>query len=135
MQEIWKDAPGFEEYYEISTTGKVKSKDRYVKHNYGGLKLLKGKLRRLVKKGKYINIDLYPTGKQVSVHRLVAEAFISNPNNYPLVMHKDNNTENNNVDNLMWGTYSMNAKQCVKDKRHKGYENGTGKRRTELDSK
>lgn len=44
-----------------------------------------------------------------SIHRLVAEAFIPNPNNYPCINHKDENPSNNNIDNLEWCTYKYNA--------------------------
>lgn len=129
--EQWKDIKGFEEYYQVSNLGNVKSKDRYTNHNYGGLKLQKGKLRNPTKAGNYLKVDLYPGNKQISIHRLVAEHFIDNPNNHKVVMHKDNNPHNNSIDNLQWGSYSMNTKQCVKDNRHKGYENGNGKRKHE----
>ena len=111
--EIWKDINGFEQYYQISNLGNVKSKDRYTKHNYGGLKLQKGKLRNPTKSGKYLKVDLYPGNKQITLHRLVAEHFIDNPNNYNLVMHMDNNPHNNQASNLKWGTHSMNSKHCV----------------------
>lgn len=65
---------------------------------------------------KYCGIN-YCNGKHITkrVHRLVAEAFIPNPNNYPIVMHKDNNKKNNNVNNLKWGTISENTKQTCTD--------------------
>ena len=65
---------------------------------------------------KYCGIN-YNNGKHISkrVHRLVAETFLPNPNNYPIVMHKDNNKKNNNVDNLQWGTVSQNTKQAYDD--------------------
>lgn len=60
----------------------------------------------------YCNIT-YPEGqKQKRVHKLVAEAFIPNPNNYPIVMHKDDNKTNPHMDNLEWGTISKNTKDA-----------------------
>jgi hypothetical protein len=56
-------------------------------------------------------------GKWYKAHRLVAMVYIPNPNNYPIVMHKDNNPLNNYKDNLMWGTHSMNNLQCSKEGR------------------
>jgi len=120
--EIWKDLKGYEEYYQISSYGNIMGKDRYVRHNYGGLKLVKGKLRKPTACGnsnQYLKVDLYPSGKQITIHRLVAENYIPNPNGYKLVMHLDNNPHNNCVDNLQWGTHSMNVKQCVRDGRWK----------------
>jgi len=127
--EIWKDIKGFEENYQISNFGNVKSKDRYVKHNYGGLKILRGKLRKVTGVGDYLKIDLYPGCKQFTIHRLVAEHFIDNPNNYECVLHRDNNPKNNVFSNLYWGTHQMNNQQCVNDGRHRGFENGVGIRK------
>ena len=58
----------------------------------------------------------YLTGRKTKrVHRIVAEAFIPNPNNYPIVMHLDNNKKNNNINNLAWGTISQNTLSAVRD--------------------
>ena len=63
--------------------------------------------------GGYLAVDLSCNGHKEKwlVHRLVATAFIPNPNNYPVVMHLDNNRQNPNVNNLKWGTYLENNKQ------------------------
>ena len=67
----------------------------------------------LIKGYLYVSIKS-KNGKQVQrrVHILVAKAFIPNPNNYPIVMHKDDNKANPNVDNLQWGTVSQNTKSA-----------------------
>lgn len=73
----------------------------------------------------YVPINYKTGSKKRRAHRIVAEAFIPNPNNYPIVMHKDNNKKNNHVDNLMWGTISMNTQQAFDDnliKNASGYE-------------
>lgn len=77
----------------------------------------------------YTNITYLINGKHINkqrrVHILLAETFLPNPNNYPVVMHKDNNKENNNLDNLKWGTISENTQQAVDDglcRNDKGYE-------------
>lgn len=54
------------------------------------------------------------------VHRIVAETYLDNPNNYPIVNHKNNMRSDNNVDNLEWATNSMNQLQRYKDGRHRG---------------
>lgn len=77
---------------------------------------------------KYIHPSIFQNGYKVAtltdtehnrrkflLHRLVAQTFIPNPNNYPIVMHLDNNPLNCNVDNLQWGTYSENNAQAIKD--------------------
>lgn len=63
-------------------------------------------------------ITLYGLSRQVS--RLVAISFISNPQNYPCVLHNDNNPLNNHYKNLRWGTNKMNSQQMVKDGRANG---------------
>lgn len=104
MKENWKDIKGYEGLYQVSDRGRIKS----LNYNHTGKeKLLKPKTNR--KKG-YLNIALYKYGKTEypSVHRLVAEAFIPNPDNLPQVNHKDENPTNNNVDNLEWCTAKYN---------------------------
>lgn len=64
-----------------------------------------------------IRVTDIDTGKRryLRVHRLVAEAFIPNPNGYDIVMHLDNDKTNNNVTNLKWGTVSENTQQAYND--------------------
>ena len=104
--EIWKDIEGWPGY-KVSTEGRVsgpRSKNlKLVKGNNGYMKVT------LSFKGKH---------KDKRVNRLVAEAFIPNPKNYPLVMHYDNNPMNNNVDNLSWGIYAENNKWMYTCNRH-----------------
>ncbi len=71
------------------------------------------------RKGGYEYVVLLDKGEQYcySVHKLVALAYIPNPNNYPIVMHKDNNRTNNRVSNLLWGTHKLNMKQMAIDGR------------------
>ena len=101
--EKWKNIAGYEGKYQISSLGRVKSL------NYRNTR--KKKIIKLKKeKNGYIRVGLHYKGKQnlKSVHRLVAEAFIPNPNNYPIINHKDENKQNNRVDNLEWCTIKYN---------------------------
>lgn len=95
--EIWKEINGYPNY-QISNFGNVKS----LKNN----KILKFSLEQ------YKRCSLYKEGKRKTfrVHRLVANAFIPNPNNYKTVNHIDGNKYNNCVDNLEWCTLSYNIK-------------------------
>lgn len=104
MEEIWKDVSGFEEFYQVSSTGRVRSKRKNCK---SGTPIM-----RMFKNNGYVYVLLYDgkSGqKHKAVHRLVAREFIPNPNNFPQVNHKDENKENNRVENLEWCTAKYNA--------------------------
>ena len=104
--EIWKDVVGYEGLYQVSNLGRVKSVDRY-KDNHGTKQLVKEKIKTTRKdKQGYLLLDLYKNNKKktVRVHRLVAMAFIPNPQNKETVNHIDGNKENNTVENLEWAT-------------------------------
>ena len=112
MEEIWKDIKGYEGLYQVSTLGRVRSVSHEVIDSIGRHSIKEGKalsLRKSTQTG-YPTINLTKNGKYTSfnVHRLVAEAFIPNPNNLPCVNHKDESRDNNVVDNLEWCTYGYN---------------------------
>lgn len=118
--ELWKDIAGFEECYQISNTGRIRSKDRYVKANTTGLKFIKGKiLKPILCTNGYYETHLHLKGKRTikMLHRAVAEAFIDNPNNLPEVNHKDENPANNNAENLEWCTSKYNANYGTRNQR------------------
>lgn len=106
MKEIWKDVIGYEGLYQVSNLGRIKS--LVFKNRMTTIK--REKILSIQKTGNYDHIILYKNGKQINhlIHRLVAEAFIENKNNYKEVNHKDENTRNNNVDNLEWCNHKQN---------------------------
>lgn len=111
-KQYWKDIPGYEGKYQVSNTGKVRSL------NYQGTKGKVVRLKLYNNNHGYMMIELNKNGKKkkYSVHRLVALAFIPNPNNYPIINHKDENKTNNTVWNLEWCTpkYNINYGNCRK---------------------
>lgn len=101
---IWKDIKGYEGIYSVSNTGLIKSVSR--KGNWTDV-ILKP---CVYKKGYlYVNLNKNSKGKKFKIHRLVAEAFIDNPENKPCINHKDGDKTNNNDWNLEWVTNSENT--------------------------
>lgn len=116
--EVWKDVKGFEGLYEVSNQGRVRSIIRQVSD--GSVRPSKV----LTNRGTdYQSVDLWTNnvGHNKLVHRLVAEAFIPNPDSLPEVNHKDNNPKNNRVENLEWVSSSQNSKHRIATKQNYKY--------------
>lgn len=98
MSKIWRDIVGYEKYYEVSNYGDIRNK-------------LTGKeLALSLKRNGYLSVDLrYGEPRTVSVHRIVAIAFVENPCNLPCVNHKNEIKTDNSSDNLEWCTQKYNA--------------------------
>ncbi len=118
MEEIWKDVVGYEGLYQVSNLGRVKSLNHVRKNGKSGEYMQRGKiLQNLTSCCKYYQVGLSKNGrvKLLTVHRLVAEAFIHNPDNKPQVNHIDGNKLNNCIDNLEWCTRSENQLRAWKN--------------------
>lgn len=115
-EEVWKSITGYEEQYEISNLGHVRSLDR--KDSIG--RTLKGKSLKLLYNNKgYFMVHLCKNGQQSNklVHILVATHFVPNPNNYEEVSHKDENCENCAFWNLEWTSHKENCQMPLRRKR------------------
>ena len=102
---VWKDIPGYEGIYKINEYG-----DIYCFR-------INKNISQQIGRGGYRYVVLWKHGKEthISVHRLVATIFVPNPNNYPVVMHLDNNKLNCHYSNLQWGTFLNNVQQAAQD--------------------
>ena len=114
---MWKPIVGFEGLYEVSDDGRVRSLNRVVLDNVHGLYVhLQGKEMKLTPRrsprdkeseNQYLVVNLHKDGKSYvqNVHRLVAQAFIPNPDGLPTINHKDGVKYNNVDENLEWASF------------------------------
>lgn len=120
-QEIWKPVNGFEGLYEVSSLGRIKMLSHYARRAANSKVLLK---ERIVKEWEtqkgYLCVDLFRDGKvcHKKVHRLVAIAFVENPDNKPHIDHIDTNKKNNSVNNLRWVTPLENKNNLLTRRLH-----------------
>lgn len=124
MEEIWKEIEGYENY-EVSNMGRVRSIDRTIYQEGFGERKLKGRIVKPWHNGHgYYKVCLgsyaTPDGKRKHptefVHRLVAYAFLENPNNYPAVDHINFDRGDNRVTNLRWVSHRTNILHSVPNK-------------------
>ena len=110
MNEVWKDIPGFENFYQVSNFGRIRS----LKHWNGIRNCYDNRIKIMnptrCKTNQYYSVRL--KGKNYQLHRLIALTFLKNPNNYSVVNHIDGNKINNMVKNLEWCTHKHNTQEA-----------------------
>lgn len=134
-QEIWKDIPGSEGLYQVSSLGRIKGLPRDVNNHTGVIHLKERYLKgHPVTKG-YIQVQLASRPKRLVklIHVLVAQAFIPNPHNYPQVNHINGVKSDNRAENLEWCDNSMNQIHAYKlGLNRRGDNAGKAKKRIRL---
>lgn len=118
--EVWKSIDGYDELYMISNLGRVKSIGSICKNpRWGGYeikrtsKIIKPELSNSHVKDGYLNIRFTRKRKFLSVHQLVAKAFVNNPYNKPIVHHINHNKQDNRAENLQWVTHKENTRYAI----------------------
>lgn len=118
-KETWKPVVGYEGLYEVSDLGRVKKVARTITLADGTIKKVDERILKPSDSNGYQIVGLYRNGVSKSnwVHRLVAQAFIPNPNKLPEVNHKDEIKANNNLDNLEWVSHRDNSNYGKRNER------------------
>ena len=110
IMEEWRDIKGFEGLYQVSNLGHVKSVSRKIWNGKGFFRSKEKFVSQVLNHKGYLMVQLWSNKnfKTISVHRLVADAFVPNPKDLPQVNHKDEDKTNNKVSNLEWCTAKYN---------------------------
>lgn len=115
--EVWKSVVGYENIYQVSNMGRVKSLQRYVPFRNGNLRLTNVRiLRQSINKHRGYPLVILQKNNDEStreVHRLVGQHFVDNPEGKPSVNHKDGVKYNNVVENLEWATWSEQTLHAI----------------------
>lgn len=126
-EEEWKPVVGYEGLYEVSNLARVKRVFRVITRSDGVVRRFDENIRKLsVNKRGYSRLMLCKDGvlKNFELHRLIAEAFIPNPQNLPVVRNLNDVKSDNRIENLAWGTHKDNGADAVRnrqDRKRRGH--------------
>lgn len=132
MEEKWNNVLGFENYYQVSNFGRVKSLERKIKDNIGRMQTIKEKILKPGPSNKYdhLYVILCKNRKRVMryIHRLVLEAFDRPCPKGLECRHLDGDSQNNHISNLKWGTHKENMQdRIVHNTSNRGEKSGVSK--------
>ena len=139
MEEIWVDIEGYEGFYQVSNLGRIRSIEREIYKSNNIKQISKSHILKFEKRKGYNYVHLFKNGirKRMAVHRLVAEAFIPNPDNKPQIDHINTIRDDNRVENLHWVTPKENMENPLtkenKSKSQKGKSKGEPKSKESKD--
>lgn len=124
--EIWKDIPDYNGYYQVSNLGRIKRLDTWVSRSDGKMLHVKERiLKQEIVKGYFlITLSKDAIQKTLRVHKLVASAFIPNIENKPCIDHINGNPLDNRVENLRWCTQKENVNNPITNRRYKECKKG-----------
>ena len=119
--EIWKNIHGYEGYYMISNLGRVKSLERICYYNVHKTNIRNSRLKkeRILKTTidafgyKSVNVSVNSKNKILKIAKLIAKAFIPNPENHPIINHINGVKSDNRIENLEWCTYKHNVNHAI----------------------
>lgn len=122
-KEIWLPIENYEEFYEVSSLGRVRSKERFVRHNCGGFKKVEGRIiSQLITPNGYCQVSLWKEGKRKVwlVHRLVLYTFLGACPDGMETRHLNSKRTDNRLINLVYGTHSENVIDTINLGRNSG---------------
>lgn len=134
IKEVWRDVKGLEGFYQVSNIGRIKSLVGWNGHKY--VRREKIILPTSDKEGR-MRIKLYKFGEKINlkIHRVIAEAFIPNPNGYKVINHIDSNPSNNDISNLEWCTQKQNVIHGYRFGKHRKIQKPLKRGRLKLDKR
>lgn len=117
LEEEWRPVVGYENLYEVSNFGRVRSKEAEVRQRYG-TRTRRSRMKKIItNENGYCTVNLFKDNKIKihKCHRLLMTAFVPNPEKKRVINHKDGDKQNNHISNLEWSTHKENSIHAVQN--------------------